>query len=37
MSAEYLVCVDAGRFATDPDTPLADGDVVLVMGADAGG
>lgn len=37
VSPEYLVSVGGGRFVTDPATPLNDGDVLLVLGADAGG
>jgi molybdopterin converting factor small subunit len=37
VSPEYLVSVGGGRFVTDPDTPLTDGDSLVVLGADAGG
>ena len=37
VSPEFLVSVGGRRFTADPDEPLADGDAVLVLGADAGG
>jgi len=32
-----LACVNGGRFVTDPATPLAPGDRLLLLSADAGG
>lgn len=37
VSPEYLVSLGGTRFTTNLDEPLADGDTVLVFGADAGG
>ncbi|MBX9579162.1 MAG: hypothetical protein K2X87_02550 [Gemmataceae bacterium] len=37
VAPEYLLSVGGGRFTADPDEPLADGDSLLVLGADAGG
>lgn len=37
VSPEYLVSVGGVRFIANPDEPLAHGDAVLVLGADAGG
>jgi molybdopterin converting factor small subunit len=33
----YSVCLNGDRFVTDPATPLAEGDVLLLMSADVGG
>ncbi len=33
----YLACLNGQNFVSDPATPLADGDVLLVMAADVGG
>jgi molybdopterin converting factor small subunit len=33
----YRVCLNGDQFVSDPATPLADGDVLLVMAADVGG
>ncbi len=33
----YSVCLNGDRFVSDPATPLAEGDVLLVMSADVGG
>jgi hypothetical protein len=33
----YLACKNGSEFVSDPTTPLADGDVLLVMAADVGG
>lgn len=33
----FRLCVNADRFVSDPTTPLADGDILLLMAADAGG
>ena len=33
----YRACVNSRSFVTDPRSPLSDGDVVLLMAADAGG
>jgi hypothetical protein len=33
----YLACLNGEHFVSDPATPLADGDVLLVMAADVGG
>jgi molybdopterin converting factor small subunit len=37
VSPEYLVSLGGARFTADPDESLADGEAVLVFGADAGG
>jgi molybdopterin converting factor small subunit len=37
LSPEFLVSVGGTRFTTDLDQPLADGDSLLILGADAGG
>ena len=34
---EYRLSLNGDRFISDPDTPLADGDVLLLLSADAGG
>ncbi len=33
----YRLCLNGDRFVTEPETPLADGDVLLLMAADVGG
>ena len=33
----YRVCLNGDRFVSDPETALADGDVVLLLAADVGG
>jgi molybdopterin converting factor small subunit len=33
----YRACKNGAEFISDPTTPLADGDVLLVMAADVGG
>jgi len=33
----YRVCLNGDRFVTDPATPLAEGDVLLLLSADVGG
>jgi molybdopterin converting factor small subunit len=33
----YRACLNGEQFVSDPATPLADGDVLLVMAADVGG
>src|SRR6185312_16352099 len=33
----YRVCLNGEQFVSDPATPLADGDVLLLMAADVGG
>lgn len=33
----YLANLNGRQFVTDPDTPLADGDCILILSADAGG
>ncbi|MEX0704680.1 MAG: MoaD/ThiS family protein [Planctomycetales bacterium] len=33
----YLAAIDGRNFATDPATPLADGDSVQILSADMGG
>lgn len=33
----YRLCLNGDRFPTDPSEPLADGDAILLMAADAGG
>jgi molybdopterin converting factor small subunit len=33
----YRACLNSEQFVSDPATPLADGDVLLVMAADVGG
>ena len=35
--AAYKVSLNGDRFVTDPETPLADGDAVLLLAADVGG
>ena len=37
LGGSVAVNLNGDRFITDPDTPLADGDVLLIMSADAGG
>ncbi len=37
LAPEYLVSLDGVRFTTDLGRELADGECVLVLGADAGG
>jgi hypothetical protein len=37
LQPAYRACVNGQRFVSDPTTPLADGDVLLVMAADVGG
>jgi sulfur-carrier protein len=34
---EYRLSLNGDRFISDPGTPLADGDVLLLLSADAGG
>ena len=34
---DYLLSLNGDRFVSDPATPLADGDVLLLLSADAGG
>jgi len=33
----YRICLNGEQFVSDPATPLADGDVLLLMAADVGG
>ena len=33
----YLASLNGDRFVSDPDTRLAEGDVLLLLAADAGG
>jgi hypothetical protein len=33
----YRLSLNGERFVSDPDTPLADGDVLLLLSADVGG
>ena len=33
----FCLCLNAQQFVTDPETPLSDGDVLLLMAADVGG
>jgi molybdopterin converting factor small subunit len=33
----YRACLNGEQFVSDPATPLADGDILLVMAADVGG
>ena len=33
----YRLCLNGERFVSDPGTPLAEGDVLLVLSADVGG
>jgi molybdopterin converting factor small subunit len=33
----YRLCLNGDRFVSDPATPLADGDVLLLLSADVGG
>jgi molybdopterin converting factor small subunit len=37
LNAAYRLSVNADRFITDPATPLADGDTLLILAADVGG
>lgn len=37
LAAGYTANVNGQRFVVDPATPLADGDAVLLLAADAGG
>jgi molybdopterin converting factor small subunit len=37
LRAGYIVNLSAQRFVTLPDTPLAEGDTVLLLSLDAGG
>ncbi|AKT41841.1 MoaD/ThiS family protein [Chondromyces crocatus] len=37
LSPSYLVAVNGRHLTADPDTPLAEGDVVVLLSADAGG
>lgn len=37
VAREFLVSLGGTRFTTDLDHPLADGDSLLILGADAGG
>jgi len=37
LRAGYIVNLSAQRFVTSPDTPLAEGDTVLLLSLDAGG
>jgi molybdopterin converting factor small subunit len=33
----YRLCLNGDQFVSDPETPLADGDVLLLLAADVGG
>ncbi len=33
----YRICLNGDRFVSDPETALADGDVLLLLAADVGG
>jgi molybdopterin converting factor small subunit len=37
VHSAYRLCLNGDRFVSDPETPLADGDVVLLLSADVGG
>ena len=37
LDPAYRLCLNTDRFITDPATPLADGDALLILAADAGG
>jgi molybdopterin converting factor small subunit len=37
LQPAYRACLNGAQFVSDPATPLADGDVLLVMSADVGG
>ncbi|MEX2188428.1 MAG: MoaD/ThiS family protein [Pirellulales bacterium] len=37
LHAAYTANLNGQRFVRDPDTPLADGDILLFLSADAGG
>jgi molybdopterin converting factor small subunit len=37
LQPAYRACLNGAQFISDPATPLADGDVLLVMAADVGG
>jgi molybdopterin converting factor small subunit len=37
LHPSYLVCRNGDDFVSDPSTPLADGDVLLLLAADVGG
>ena len=37
VSSEFLICLDGVRFAPHLDEPLAGGESLLILGADAGG
>ena len=37
VPAAYRLSLNADRFVSDPETPLSDGDTLLLMSADVGG
>jgi molybdopterin converting factor small subunit len=37
VEAAYRLCLNGEQFINDPGTPLADGDVLLLLAADVGG
>ncbi len=37
LQAGFLANINGRRFTTDPETPLASGDAVLILSADVGG
>jgi molybdopterin converting factor small subunit len=37
LHSAYRLCLNTDRFIADPATPLADGDTLLLLAADAGG
>ncbi|HSN98128.1 MAG TPA: MoaD/ThiS family protein [Candidatus Nanopelagicales bacterium] len=37
LGASYLVAVNGRQITADPETPLREGDVVVLLSADAGG
>lgn len=37
LHAVYKLSLNGERFVSDPETPLADGDVLLLLSADVGG
>jgi molybdopterin converting factor small subunit len=37
VAPAYRLCLNGDRFVSDPGTPLAEGDVLLVLAADVGG
>ena len=37
LNSAFRLCINADRFVSDPATPLADGDTLLILAADAGG